>query len=91
MYPIVRTDTLCIAMPKNSMGNVDFPDDVDVDSPFGKFSIHYTLINGTAFVYKNFQLNAGNYDGSLHAELKDYLSAFAESQKRPILIQKAPQ
>jgi hypothetical protein len=91
MYPIIRTDTLCIAMPENSMGTVDFPDDVQVDSPFGKFSIHYALINDSAFVNKTFQLKAGNYDGGVLSDLKDYLGAVAASQKTPILIQKAPQ
>jgi hypothetical protein len=85
-YPVFSTDTIAYHLPF-ATGQVKTPENMTIESKYGKYTITYRREGDTLTVLREYCLYAGYYPPDEYPAINAFISAIKCEEKRKIIIQ----
>lgn len=84
-YPSFYKDTICYSLPDDK--KIKLPEDVNMESDYGKYSISYEQKNEKIYIYKSILILPGRYNLIQYKGFYDFISTIKNSELKKIYLQ----
>ena len=85
-YPIAQSDTIAYNFPYQTIATVK-PEDIDIRSPYGVYSVQYNITEHQLLVIKNLLIFQGFYPVSEYAAFYEFWSAVRANENKNYYIE----
>lgn len=85
-YPTNREDILTWNIPLTSEREVQLPEDIKLETEFGRFEANYLLLDEQIIMKRSFQLFAGEYDLDHYPSFYDFIRRIEKNQKQVYIL-----
>ncbi|AHM61938.1 hypothetical protein D770_18430 [Flammeovirgaceae bacterium 311] len=87
-YPVNRLDSITYHLPFASQYKTKLPEDVAIESKYGRYQEKYYQQDGQICVSRSFQLVAGNFPKEEYLAFYAFFESIKESQKKSAIVLK---
>ena len=84
-YPSFYKDTICYSLPDET--KVKLPEDLNMESAYGKYSISYKQRNNEVYIYKSILISAGRYNLIEYKDFYDFITTVKNNELKKIYLQ----
>lgn len=84
-YPSFYKDTICYSLPDDK--KVKLPEDINMESDYGKYSISYKQKNNEVYIYKSILISSGRYNLIEYKEFYDFITTVKNNELKKIYLQ----
>ena len=85
-YPVNKSDSLVYELSAIDKYDVQLPNDIQIDTEFGKYEERYMLIGNKVIIVKKYKLYQGDYGKELYDRFFKFTESIIEQQNKSVIV-----